>query len=205
ARYDRERTGDVAPPTARALAERIERYAGDCDVILLEDYNKGVLVPTVIEAALDAGRREGIPVVVDPKAEHFFDYRGATVFKPNLPELAAALRAPVDPDDAAWLERTRRHLDCAHLMITLGERGMALVSETGEHLRAPTVARSVYDVSGAGDTVIATLGIVLAAGGTVAEAALLANHAAGVEVGKAGVATVTPAEILDALERVLRA
>ncbi|MGH7475041.1 MAG: bifunctional heptose 7-phosphate kinase/heptose 1-phosphate adenyltransferase [Longimicrobiales bacterium] len=199
ARYDREREEDVDPATAARVVAAIDRLGPACDVLVLEDYDKGVLVSAVIEAALDTGRRHGRPVVVDPKANHFFDYRGATLFKPNRGELSAALRAPVLADDAEWLERTRRHLDCSHLLVTLGEDGMALMTESGDYLRVPTVARSVYDVSGAGDTVTAVLALALGAGATPAEAAVLANHAAGIEVGKAGVATVTGGELLDAV------
>jgi hypothetical protein len=94
-----------------------------------------------------------------PEAAHFFDYHGATVFKPNQAELAAALRTPVEAHDAAWLEDVRRQLGCEHLLVTLGEDGMALLTADGEHLRVPTVARSVYDVSGAGDTVTAVLAV----------------------------------------------
>ncbi len=195
ARYDREVEDDVDAASAALLAAAVERLAADADAVVLEDYDKGVLVPVVIEAALDAARRRGIPVVVDPKARHFFDYRGATVFKPNRAELQDALRAPVLPDEPAWLERTRRHLDCTHLMVTLGEDGMALATEEGAFIRIPTLARSVYDVSGAGDTVTAAVAVALAAGADVTEAALLANHAAGIEVGKAGVATVSPEEL----------
>jgi D-beta-D-heptose 7-phosphate kinase/D-beta-D-heptose 1-phosphate adenosyltransferase len=197
ARYDREIDTDVDADIASALVDVIEHYARGARAIVLEDYNKGVLVPAVIEAALDAGRREGCPVIVDPKSRHFFDYRGASVFKPNLAELAAALRAPVLADDAEWMERTRRHLDCGHLLVTLGEDGMALMAESGEYVRVPTVARSVYDVSGAGDTVTAALAVALGAGADIVEAAILANHAAGVEVGKAGVATVSAQELRD--------
>jgi rfaE bifunctional protein kinase chain/domain len=199
ARYDRERDAEVDPATAATLAARVDQVAAACDVIVLEDYNKGVLVPVVIEAALDAGRRLGKPVVVDPKAQHFFGYAGATVFKPNLSELAAALQAPVLAGDAEWMERARRRLDCANLLVTLGEDGMALRTEAGELHHLPTAARSVYDVSGAGDTVTATLAVVLAAGGSVLEAAYLANLAAGLEVAKAGVATVSAAELLEEL------
>jgi len=201
ARYDRETDEDLDGARAEEIAAAIERLAPAADAIVLEDYNKGVLVPAVIDAALDAGRSLGIPVVVDPKARHFFDYRGATVFKPNLAELADALRAPVLPDDPEWMARTRRHLDCAHLLVTLGEDGMALITEEEDYVRIPTVARSVYDVSGAGDTVTAVVAVALAAGATVPEAAILANHAAGIEVGKAGVATVTPDELRDAVYR----
>ena len=198
-RYDLEADHDLLASETQDVVDAIERLGGSADVIVLEDYDKGLLVPPVIEAALDAGRRHEVPVVVDPKARHFFEYRGATLFKPNRAELVHALRAPIQPDSAEWMERTRRHLQCSHLLVTLGEAGMALMTESGEHVRVPTAARSVYDVSGAGDTVIASVGLALAAGATVAEAAVLANHAAGIEVGKAGVATVSPTELTDAL------
>ncbi len=201
ARYDRESDDDSDAGCVDGLVAAILHEAPDVDVIILEDYNKGVLVPAVIEAALDAGRRFGKPIIVDPKDRHFFAYRGATVFKPNVGELAHALRAPVRPDDAEWMERTRRELQCAHLLVTLGEDGMALMTEAGEFVRVPTVARSVYDVSGAGDTVTAALAVALAAGADVVEAAMLANHAAGIEVGKAGVAPVSAQEIMESLTR----
>lgn len=199
ARYDRESDADVDDACARTLTGAIERLARDADVIVLEDYNKGVLVPAVIDAALAAARRLRRPVVVDPKAKRFFSYGGATVFKPNRTELAQALGSPVEADDADWMERTRERLACAHLLVTLGEDGMALRTAEGGHVRLPAFARSVYDVSGAGDTVTAVLAVALAAGADVVEAAMLANHAAAAEVGKAGVATVSPDELRDAI------
>jgi D-beta-D-heptose 7-phosphate kinase/D-beta-D-heptose 1-phosphate adenosyltransferase len=199
ARYDMETDDDLDAAAAAGLAEVIRGLVRDTDAIVLEDYNKGVLVADVIDAALDAGRAAGIPVIVDPKSRSFFDYGGCTVFKPNLPELAAALRDRVHPDDPEWMEDARARLGCAHLLLTLGEGGMALATESGGYVRVPTVARSVYDVSGAGDTVVATVAVALAAGASVEEAALIANHAAGVEVGKAGVATVAPGELRAAL------
>ena len=201
ARYDREAERDLDAAEAALVAGAVEELARDVDVIILEDYDKGLMVPAVIEAALDAARARDVPVVVDPKALRFFEYRGATLFKPNRSELAHALRAPVHAEDAEWMERTRRHLDCANLLVTLGEGGMALMTEDGEHVLVPTVARSVYDVSGAGDTVIAVSGLALAAGASAVEAAVLANHAAGVEVGKAGVTSVSPDELLEAIQR----
>lgn len=199
ARYDQELDEDVGGERGQELVGRVEALAAEADAVILEDYDKGVLVPAVIEAALDAARRRGIPVVVDPKARHFFDYRGTTVFKPNQPELAAALRAPVLAEDAEWMDRTRRHLECENLLVTLGAGGMTLMTEEGKHLHVPAVARSVYDVSGAGDTVSAVIGATLATGGSLEDGAILATHAAGVEVGKAGVVTVAPAEILDSI------
>jgi rfaE bifunctional protein kinase chain/domain len=197
ARYDREADEDLGADEADSVRRVVEAAAEDADAIALEDYDKGVLVPAVIEAALDVARRRHLPVVVDPKARRFFDYSGCTVFKPNLLELGAALRAPVDPEDAEWMDRTRRRLEADHLLVTLGPDGMALMpDDQGRLLRVPAIARSVYDVSGAGDTVTAVLAAALAAGGTVSESAILATHAAGIEVGKAGVATVAPEEIL---------
>jgi rfaE bifunctional protein kinase chain/domain len=195
ARYDQEIEDDIDVATATALGERIAGLLGDVHAVALEDYNKGVLVPTVIDAGLGRGRPHGLPVVVDPKARFFFDYDGCTVFKPNMVELGAALRDRVRPDDAAWMAATRERLGCEHLLLTLGEEGMALMTATGEHVRVPAVARSVYDVSGAGDTVTAVVALALAAGATPVEAAIMANHAAGIEVTKAGVATVSPDEL----------
>lgn len=196
ARVDREVDGDVPPPVAEALAEAAARLAGEAHVVVLEDYNKGVLVGPVIQAAMAAARSRGLPTVVDPKRRNFFAFQGATVFKPNAKELGDALGDFVHAGDPEWMEATRRRIGCRHLLVTLGERGMALQSEEGTLVPIPTAARSVYDVSGAGDTVTAVVAVMLGAGASPAEAAALASHAAGVEVGKAGVATVTPGEIL---------
>lgn len=196
ARYDREVDAELDGPGTARVTEVVDALMQEADAVVLEDYDKGVLVPGVVDAVLDDARVRGVPVVVDPKARHFFDYGGCTVFKPNLPELGAALRAPVRAGDADWMENTRKHLDCSHLLVTMGHDGMALMTENGEHVMVPAVARAVYDVSGAGDTVSAVLAAALAAGATPVEAAILANHAAGIEVGKAGVATVSPDEIL---------
>lgn len=195
-RFDREDESDVPAEVARQLVDAVEELVTRCDVVIMEDYNKGVLVTAVIEAALAAARTSGVPTVVDPKRRNFFAYHGATVFKPNAKELADALGAFIHPEDPEWMEATRRRLDCRHLLLTLGGRGIALQSADRGHLTVPAVARSVYDVSGAGDTVTAVVAATLAAAGTAAEAAVIANHAAAVEVSKAGVATVSPAEIL---------
>lgn len=195
ARYDEETDDDLDPENAGRLAARVRELAAEADVVILEDYNKGALVPAVIDAALATGR----PVVVDPKARNFFAYRGATVFKPNLGELEAAVQSPVGVDDAEWMEGMRRQLGCEHLLITLGEDGMALMTADAEYVRVPAVARAVYDVSGAGDTVTATVAVGLAVGAGIAEAAVLANLAAAIEVGKLGVAVVTPEDLRKAI------
>jgi len=164
--------------------------------VVIEDYNKGVVVPAVIDAALGAAQELGLPTIADPKRRNFFAFGGVTVFKPNAKELEDALGSFLHPEDADWMRRTRERLECEHLLLTLGERGVALESAEAGYLRVPTVARAVYDVSGAGDTVTAVVATVLAAGGSAAEAAVLANHSAAVEVAKTGVATVSPGEIL---------
>jgi len=180
--------------------ERVMRSAGDAladaDALLLEDYNKGALAPALIAEVMALARRRGIPVVVDPKFRQFFAYAGATVFKPNRRELESALGASVDLQNRNALPEVLVRLKVDNLLVTLGADGMLLVMKDGGSLRIPSIAREVYDVSGAGDTVTAWLGTALAAGASLSEAAQLANYAAGVEVGKPGVATVSPEEVL---------
>jgi len=183
------------PDLARLIQTAREALA-DADALLLEDYNKGTLAPGLIAAVMEVARRRGIPVVVDPKYRQFFEYAGATVFKPNRRELESALGAAVDLQNRNVLPEVLTRLEVDNLLVTLGAEGMLLVTKDGKSLRIPSIAREVYDVSGAGDTVTAWLGTALAAGASLAEAAQLANYAAGVEVGKPGVATVTPEEVL---------
>jgi D-beta-D-heptose 7-phosphate kinase/D-beta-D-heptose 1-phosphate adenosyltransferase len=200
-RYDEEEDsdldGDEMNQLRTAALEAVER----ADAIILEDYNKGVLAPTVIIPVIERARDRSIPIVVDPKYRNFFAYRGATIFKPNVRELESALGAEVDLEHASALPSALERLGVENLLLTLGEKGMALVSAGGEIGRIPTTAREVYDVVGAGDTVTAYLGTMLAAGGTPSEAAVIANFAAGVEVGKLGAATVTTEEVAEAYDR----
>ena len=199
ARFDQEVEDDMDGQCVDDICAAIESAARHAHVMVVEDYDKGICTPRVIDAVLDASQRFGLPLVVDPKHRRFFDYRGATVFKPNRLELAAGLRAPVLADDPAWMERTRRQLDCGSLLVTLGEEGMALMTEEGQFLRIPAMAREVFDVSGAGDTVTAVVATALAAGASMVEAAILANYAAGIEVGKPGVKPVRREELLTAV------
>jgi len=150
----------------------------------------------VIERSMTLARKRGIPVVVDPKFKHFFAYRGATLFKPNRRELEQAMGATLDLAHPDALPTSLDKLGVDNLLLTLGAEGMVLVTKDKQIGRIPTMAREVFDVSGAGDTVTAWVGTALAAGASVREAAQVANYAAGVEVGKSGVATVSPAEVL---------
>jgi len=197
-RFDEEDDGDLPAKEVQRLLDTLLPLIAKADALIVEDYNKGVLVPAVITASVEAAGLHGIPSVVDPKFRNFFAYRGATIFKPNRRELESALGATVSIDDAGALPATLERLGVSNLLLTLGERGMALVPSDGHVREIPTTAREVYDVVGAGDTVTAYLATSLAAGATPYEAALIANYAAGVEVGKLGAATVSPGEIIEA-------
>jgi len=199
-RYDEEEDSDLDSAETGKLLEAVRTAVADADALVLEDYNKGVLVHPVIRNAIDWSKERGIPVIVDPKYRNFFSYSGATIFKPNRRELESALGASVDLEHPEALPSTFGRLGVEHLLLTLGERGMALISADGEVGRIPTTAREVYDVVGAGDTVTAYLATIMAAGGSPAEAAIVANFAAGVEVGKLGAATVSKVEVLDAYD-----
>jgi len=199
-RFDEEVDADLNASEIALVLAAIERAMPDATALVFEDYNKGVLVPAVIEGAIKLAQARQIPIVVDPKFRNFFAYRGATVFKPNRRELESALGAAVDLDHPEALPQTFQRLGVEHLLLTLGERGMALVAADGVVHRVPTTAREVYDVVGAGDTVTAYLATMLASGATALEAAIVANYAAGVEVGKLGAATVTGDEVLEAYD-----
>jgi rfaE bifunctional protein kinase chain/domain len=199
-RFDEEDDADITGEDMVAVHEAVQRAVSEADALVLEDYNKGVLSVEVIEQAVSLAVSRGIPVVVDPKYRNFFAYRGATVFKPNRRELEAALGAAVDLDHPEALPEILKRLHVDHLLMTLGEQGMAILGREGGLHRIPTTAREVYDVVGAGDTVTAYLASMLATGASVLEAAIIANYAAGVEVGKLGAATVTGEEVLEAYD-----
>ena len=202
-RVDEEVDDDCTPAEIELLKVAITKALDDADALILEDYNKGVLVPAVIAHALEIAAKKKIPVVVDPKYRNFFAYTGATVFKPNRRELEAALGAAIDVEHPETLPALVERLGVESILLTLSEHGMALIEKgaTGVH-RIPTTAREVYDVVGAGDTVTAYLAAMLASGATALEAAVIANYAAGVEVGKLGAATVSVGEVLEAFDLV---
>jgi len=195
-RIDEEVDAPVTARTEQLLTAELEKAMVDADALLVEDYNKGALTPAVIDCAMSLARQRGVPVVVDPKFKNFFAYRGASVFKPNRRELEQAMGAALDLESPDALPTVLARLAVDNLLLTLGPDGMVLVTKDQQIARIPAMAREVFDVSGAGDTVTAWLGTALAAGAAVREAAYVANYAAGVEVGKLGVATASPAEVL---------
>jgi D-beta-D-heptose 7-phosphate kinase/D-beta-D-heptose 1-phosphate adenosyltransferase len=196
-RFDEETDHDVAGEDGDRVRSAALDAVRTADAVVLEDYEKGVLTREVIGAVIQAARARRVPVIVDPKTRHYDAYAGATVFKPNRRELQQARGMARDfASDAALLDEAA-HLGVDALLLTLGEHGMALATPAERSVqRIPTTAREVYDVVGAGDTVTAFLAATLAAGATIFEAAVIANYAAGIEVGKSGAATVSAAEVL---------
>jgi len=200
-RIDRETRESITP----ALEERILAFVRDpgnsWDIILISDYGKGVLTPKVLDGVVSAAKERGIGVIVDPKGSDYAKYRGATIITPNRKEAEVASRIPIV--DGESLARAAAYLlkEGAYeaVLITRSSEGMSLFLRDGGEVHIPTVAREVYDVTGAGDTVVATLGIGLACGLSFGEAARLANSAAGIAVGKVGTSTVSPEEIIGSI------
>jgi D-beta-D-heptose 7-phosphate kinase/D-beta-D-heptose 1-phosphate adenosyltransferase len=200
-RIDRESREAVPTEVEQQLCLWIAAHAAEYAVIVLSDYNKGVLTPAVIAAAITAAAVVAIPVLVDPKGTDYTRYGGATMLTPNRKEAEAA--SGVSITDVASLTRAAEvimnRVGLQHLLITRSEEGMSLFSKGGEAVHIPTEAREVFDVSGAGDTVLAALAVGIASGFTVSQAAQLANVAAGIAVGKLGTSIVTPQEIIDTI------
>lgn len=180
------------------LLRRFEESLPDAEVVVLSDYGKGTL--DTVEQLIAAARVAGKAVLVDPKGSDFQRYRGATLITPNLPEFEAVVgRCNDDNELVAKGERLRQELQLEALLITRSEKGMTLLQQGEQPLHLPTRAREVYDVTGAGDTVVAVLAAALAAGQSLAEATALANLAAGIVVGKLGTASVTVPELRRAM------
>lgn len=198
-RIDRESREALPTSVEQQLCLWIAAHASEFKVVVLSDYNKGVLTPTVIASVVAAAAQAGIPVLVDPKGTDYTRYGGATLLTPNRKEAEVAsgiaIKDTASLADAAAVIMGATGLQ--HLLITRSEEGMSLFSLGGEVVHIPTVAREVFDVSGAGDTVLATLAVGVASGLTMAESARLANVAAGIAVGKLGTSIVTPQEIID--------
>lgn len=202
-RADAETVQPIRPDTAADLLDRVRRRLPGCGAMVLSDYGKGVLTPPVLRAAIDAAAAAGVPVIVDPKGADHRRYAGASVVTPNRKELSEATDGGPLGDDAA-IERACRALiadsGVTAVLATRSQDGMTLVADANaaaEHL--PAEAREVFDVSGAGDTVVATLAAALAAGAGLSAGARLANTAAGLVVGKVGTAAVEAGDLFAAL------
>lgn len=202
-RLDSEETGPVSDDVATQVLKIIRKEIIAHDVLILSDYNKGLLKPTLISEVIAIARATGVPVIVDPKSPDLNRYRGATLLTPNTFEAERATGMSIRDDTTA--EAAGRailvHAGVAASLVTRGAQGMTLIQAKGIPLHLNSEALEVFDVVGAGDTVIAALSCVIAVGGCLSDAATLANTAAGIVVGKRDTATVTSDEILDCLAR----
>lgn len=201
-RADRETSEAIDAETERRLIAAAEDEITGADAVLISDYAKGALTPGLIAAVVKAARGRGIPVIADPKGTDFTRYKGVSIIKPNAKELAAAtgLKVGSDAEAEAAARAALAAVEADALLVTRSEHGMTLVSRSAPgSLTFSTRAREVFDVSGAGDTALAALGLALAAGAALGDASALANVAAGVVVGKIGTAVVYPDELVHAL------
>lgn len=200
-RVDRESRREVPEKQMARIISHLRSLAGKLDAVIIEDYGKGLVTQQIVAELIALAREHGTILAVDPKIGRRIDYRGITVMTPNRAE--ALWLAGAEPGDRMGVEEAGHTLleglDCRGVLITLGEQGMSLFQRGRAAASIPTAAREVYDVSGAGDTVISTFTLALAAGASMEEAAIVANYAAGVVVGKVGTATASRKEIIEAM------
>lgn len=206
-RVDREESGELGKNTLAGMIRYLEEHLSDFDAVVVSDYSKGVVNESFMirlhqlrRAIIDEEGRS-LPLIVDPKPQNIHRFIGATVITPN--NLEASMMSGIEIRNEQQLQAAARYIkeeiDCEAVLITRGELGMALLQEDDKLVTIPTMAKEVYDVTGAGDTVVATLALGLAAGCSMKEAAVLANHAAGIVVGKVGTASVSSEELQKAL------
>jgi D-beta-D-heptose 7-phosphate kinase/D-beta-D-heptose 1-phosphate adenosyltransferase len=204
ARIDYETDTEIADEIERRILGEIETHAPRATAIVVSDYLKGCITRKVVQAAV-ASAGPGVPVLVDPKIPHIDYYAGTTLVTPNHheAEVATSTRIRTQDEARAAARHFRTRAQCANVLMTRGDQGMWLLASDSEgHL--PSAAREVADVTGAGDTVIATVAVMLAAGATMTEAARLANEAAGLAVAKFGPSTVSALELLRAVDTAAR-
>jgi len=202
-RLDREQN-DILDNRARARLRRfVQQQVRECDVVVVSDYGKGVIDADLLGQLAELREQQRFVYVIDPKRQNYAYYRGATLVKPNKEEAGQA--AGVEIRSETNLRQAGTHLldlwRAEAVLVSRGEEGMSLFKRGDSVQHFPTTAREIFDVTGAGDTVLATCALALGAGATLEEATILANHAAGIVVGKVGTATVTLLEMKDALRK----
>jgi rfaE bifunctional protein kinase chain/domain len=196
-RIDHENRIDITTKLEKEVMTKLNSLVTEIDAIIIEDYNKGLMTEAVITQTIKSAQKHNVLVTVDPKQKNFFMFKGVDVFKPNYSEMQKNLglifETEAEFDKQAKLLKAK--LQCKNLVVTRGEKGLYIFSDNSMVHNIPTFAREVYDVSGAGDTVISVLTLALCAGCDIQTAAIIANHAAGVVCGKMGTATTTIEEI----------
>jgi D-glycero-beta-D-manno-heptose-7-phosphate kinase len=191
-RIDHEEKGDLKKDVQERVLGCLKNQIDSLDGIILEDYNKGVLTKELISSVISLAKKHKKTITVDPKFNNFFEYKGVTVFKPNRKETEEALgrHMAVFEDMEKSAKELLKRLDAENILMTLGEKGMILLEQDGSISHVETKARHVADVSGAGDTVIATLTMAMVAGASVRESAALANYAGGIVCGEVGIVPI---------------
>lgn len=206
-RVDRESSTPISDDLADILLSQFDTALPDCKAVILSDYAKGTLTPRVLKHVIDACKKYHIQVIVDPKGDDYSLYKGASVLTPNASEFNAVIRRKVSSEEEILSLGLGLidQLSLTALVVTRSEKGVSIIEAPDHKTDIPTKALEVYDITGAGDTFIAVLAAGLAIGGSVIEAAYLANLAAGVVVGKVGTSTVTRDELLEAIQHDLHA
>ncbi|NOX16800.1 MAG: D-glycero-beta-D-manno-heptose-7-phosphate kinase [Chlorobi bacterium] len=202
-RIDKESKTHIDKKTEKKIIAYFEELADDLDAVILQDYNKGVLTKTVIKKIIDIARKKNLIITVDPKFENFFEYKNATVFKPNKKETEDAFGIRIETEKNIFEAGSKllRRLNAEHILLTLGAEGIALFGKEIDEQRIPTKARNVADVSGAGDTVISTLTVALCAGADIKQAAYLANLAGGIVCEEIGIVPIETEKLFNAIEK----
>lgn len=205
-RYDREITRPIHPENIQQILSLLEGGINELDAVLVSDYGKGVICEPLMERVRSLTQRAGKILAVDPKVKNFPLFREVTIITPNHYEAAQATgRWIMSEEDLMTVGRTLlQRLQVQSVLITRGEKGMTLFQHNGEVIHIPTMAKEVYDVTGAGDTVISVLTLAMASGATAKEAAILSNIAAGIVVGEIGTATIKASELEDAVRNGIR-
>lgn len=201
-RFDKEDKTRISERVFREVKGFLKAAASDYDAVIVSDYKKGIVSPELMKAILAAAGPKGKFVAVDPKVGHFHLYKGVSLVTPNLTE--ASQGSGIEIKDGKTLQKAGemllKKLSCKAVLITRGEEGMSLF-EKGKAVHIPTAARHVYDVTGAGDTVIAAFTLAHVAGASMEQAALIANHAAGIVVGEVGTAVATSEKLSEFLSK----
>lgn len=200
-RIDKEVKKKISEKTENKIFSLIKKKIDEIDAIILEDYNKGVLTENLISKIIDISLKKNKIVTVDPKLENFFSYKNVFLFKPNTKEIENSLKIPVHTDSEIEIagKKLLEKLNAKHILITRSENGMSLISRDGNIFHIPTIAKKIADVSGAGDTVIATLTLSLACGLSTLESAMLSNIAAGSVCEEIGVVPITKEKLQNSI------
>ncbi len=205
-RIDSESKKDISPETENKILSILKENVSEIEIIILQDYNKGVLTKNLIQSITEFANKNKILILVDPKFENFFEFKNTYLFKPNLKELEDAfgrkLKSPEDID--FYSEELMKKLNCENIILTLGEHGMMILEKENGKIKKEiigTKARHVADVSGAGDTVISTIAVCLAGGASLKEAAIISNYAAGIVVEEVGIIPIHKNTLIEYISR----